>query len=183
MAFVWDNGKQPSWREALHNLVRNGSRISRNSLMRKVGAGSSSQLFEAAPPITFHTNSCEHNENEANVQVVEEKEGGAEPAVSERTLSTFCSKKSRKSDGLHLNSSKSEAIAFYNPRSKPLAALAESIGTVLDAGSPNKLQTSIKNLGVYLDSKMSIDKQVTETCKAYFFPQSCATSHSCFSYY
>ena len=50
--------------------------------MRKVGAGSSSQLFEAAPPITFRTNSCENNENEANVQVVEEKEGGAEPAVS-----------------------------------------------------------------------------------------------------
>ena len=66
--------------------------------MRKVGAGSSSQLFEAAPPITLRTNSCEHNENESNVQVVEEKEGGAEPAVSERTLSTFCSKKSRKSD-------------------------------------------------------------------------------------
>ena len=29
-------------------------------------------------------------------------------------------------NGLHLNSSKSEAIAFYNPKSKPLAALAES---------------------------------------------------------
>ena len=72
--------------------------------MRKVGAGSSSQLFEAAPPITFRTNSCEHNENEANVQVVEEKEGGAEPAVSERTLSTFCSKKSRKSDAENVES-------------------------------------------------------------------------------
>ena len=72
-------------------------------------------------------------------------------------------------NGLHLNPSKSEAIAFYNPRSKPLAALAESIGTVSVAGSPIKLQTSIKNLGIYLDSKMSFDKQVSETCKACFF--------------
>ena len=72
-------------------------------------------------------------------------------------------------NGLHLNPSKSEAIAFYNPRSKPLAALAESIGTVSVAGSPIKLQSSIKNLGVYLDSKMSFDKQVSETCKVCFF--------------
>ena len=72
-------------------------------------------------------------------------------------------------NGLHLNPSKSEAIAFYNPRSKPLAALVDSIGTVSVAGSPIKLQTSIKNLGVYLDSKMSFDKQVSETCKACFF--------------
>ena len=72
-------------------------------------------------------------------------------------------------NGLHLNPSKSEAIVFYNPRSKPFAALAESIGTVSVAGSPIKLQTSIKNLGVYLDSKMSFDKQVSETCKACYF--------------
>ena len=72
-------------------------------------------------------------------------------------------------NGLHLNPSKSEAIVFYNPRSKPLAALAESVGTVSVAGSPIKLQTSIKNLGVYLDSKMSFDKQVSETCKACYF--------------
>ena len=71
--------------------------------------------------------------------------------------------------GLHLNPSKSEAIVFYNPRSKPLAALAESIGTVSVAGSPIKLQTSIKNLGVYIDSKMSFDKQVSETCEACYF--------------
>ena len=72
-------------------------------------------------------------------------------------------------NGLHLNPSKSEAIVFYNPRSKPLAALAESIETVSVAGSPIKLQTPIKNLGVYLDSKMSFDKQVSETCKACYF--------------
>ena len=40
---------------------------------------------------------------------------------------------------------------LYNPRSKLLAALAESIGTVSVAGSTIKLQTSIKNLGA-LDS-------------------------------
>ena len=72
-------------------------------------------------------------------------------------------------NSLHLNPSKSEAIAFYNPRSKPFAALAESIGTVSVAGSPIKLQSSIKNLGVYLDSTMSFDKQVSETCKACYF--------------
>ena len=71
-------------------------------------------------------------------------------------------------NGLHLNPSKSEAIAFYTSRSNPLAALAESIGTVSVAGSSIKLQTSIKNLGVYLDSKMSFDKQASETCKACF---------------
>ena len=72
-------------------------------------------------------------------------------------------------NGLHLNPSKSEAIDFYNPKSKPLAALAESIGTVSVAGSPIKLQSSIKNLGVYLDSTISFDKQVSETCKACYF--------------
>ena len=47
-----------------------------------------------------------------------------------------------------MNPSKSETIAFYNPRSKPLAASAESIETVLVAGSPSKLKTSIKNLSI-----------------------------------
>ena len=72
-------------------------------------------------------------------------------------------------NGLHLNPSKSEAIAFFNPRSKPLESLAESITSISVAGSPIKLQSSIKNLGVYLDSKMSFDKQVSETCKASYF--------------
>ena len=72
-------------------------------------------------------------------------------------------------NGLHLNPSKSEAIAFFNPRSKPLEALAESIKSISVAGSPIMLQSSIKNLGVYLDSKMSFDKHVSETCKASYF--------------
>ena len=50
-------------------------------------------------------------------------------------------------NGLHLNPSKSEAIVFYNPRSKPLAALAESIGTVSVAGSLIKLQ---HQLGIWV---------------------------------
>ena len=79
-------------------------------------------------------------------------------------------------NGLHLNPSKSEAMAFYNPKSKPPATLAESIRTVSVAGSPIKLQTSIKNLAVYLDSKMSFDKQVSETCKACYF-HICALRH------
>ena len=72
-------------------------------------------------------------------------------------------------NGLHLNPSKSEAIAFFNPRSKPLRTLAESVESISVAGSPIKLQTSIKNLGVYLDSRLSFDKQVSETCKASYF--------------
>ena len=71
--------------------------------------------------------------------------------------------------GLHLNPSKSEAIAFFNPRSKPLESLAESIASISVAGSPIKLQSSIKNLGVYLDSRMFFDRQVSETCKASYF--------------
>ena len=55
-------------------------------------------------------------------------------------------------NGLHLNPSKSEAIAFFNPRFKPLEALAESLKFISVAGSPIKLQSSIKNLGVHLDS-------------------------------
>ena len=62
-------------------------------------------------------------------------------------------------NGLHLNPSKSEVITFFNPRSKLLQALAESIGSISVAGSPIKLQKSIKNLGVYLDSGLSFDKQ------------------------
>ena len=81
-------------------------------------------------------------------------------------------------NGLPLNPSKSEAIAFYKPRSKPLAALTESIGTVSVAGSPIRLQSSIDNLGVYLDLTMSFDKQVSETCKACY-----SVNNSCFSHY
>ena len=72
-------------------------------------------------------------------------------------------------NGLHLNLSKSEAIAFFNPRSKPIQTLAESIGSISVSGSPIKLQTTIKNLGVYLDSRLSFDKQVSEICKASYF--------------
>ena len=71
--------------------------------------------------------------------------------------------------GLHLNPSKSKAIAFFNPRSKPLEALAQSIKSLSVACSPIKLQSSITNLGVHLDSRMSFDKQVSETCKASYF--------------
>ena len=65
--------------------------------------------------------------------------------------------------------SKSEAIAFSNPRSKQLVALAESLKTITVAGFPIKLQSSIKSVGVYLDSHMSFDKHVFEICKASYF--------------
>ena len=49
---------------------------------------------------------------------------------------------------------------------KPLQTLAESVGSISVAGSPIKLQTSIKNLGVYLDFRLSFDTPLSETCKA-----------------
>ena len=76
----------------------------------------------------------------------------------------------------HLNPSKSEAINFFNLRSKPLQTIAESIETISIAGSPIKPQTSIKNLGVYLDSRLSFDKQVSEICKTSYF-HICALRH------
>ena len=66
---------------------------------------------------------------------------------------------------LHLNLSKS----FFNPRSKPLEVLAEYITSISVAGSPVKLQSTIKNLSVHLDSKMSFDKHVSKTCKVSYF--------------
>ena len=74
-------------------------------------------------------------------------------------------------NGLHLSpsKSKSEVIAFSNPRSKPLVALAESVKTITVAGFTIKLQSSIKNLGVYLDSHLSFDKHVSKICKASYF--------------
>ena len=53
--------------------------------------------------------------------------------------------------------------------SKPLQTLAESIGSISVANSAIKLQTSIKNLGVYLDSRLSFNKQVSEICKVSYF--------------
>ena len=71
---------------------------------------------------------------------------------------------------LRLSSPQSiQAIAFFNPRFKPLDVLGESIKSISVAGSPIKLQSSIKNLGVHLDSKMSFDKQVSWICKASYF--------------
>ena len=54
-------------------------------------------------------------------------------------------------------------------RMHSLRWMAESIALISVAGSPIKLQSSIKNLGVYLDSRMSCDRQVSETCKASYF--------------
>ena len=79
----------------LHRRVRNGSRVSTNSLMRNVGARSSSQLFDGALPIRFRTNCCVHGVNDVKGQSVGVKIGGAEPAVSDRIVSTFCSRKVR----------------------------------------------------------------------------------------
>ena len=70
MAVVWDEGSRPSCSETLHRRVRNGSRVSKNSLMRNVGAGSSSQLFDGALPIRFRTNCCVHGVNDEKEQSV-----------------------------------------------------------------------------------------------------------------
>jgi hypothetical protein len=58
----------------------------------------------------------------------------------------------------------------------PLKPLLNQVGSISVAGSSIKLQTSIKNLGVYLDSRLSFDKQVSETCKASYF-HICALRH------
>ena len=98
MAVVWDGGSRPSQSDALHSLVRNRRKMSKDSLMRNVGAGSSSLLFDGALPIRFRTNCCEHGVNEVKEQSVGMKTGGTEPAVSDRMVSTFCSRKLRKSE-------------------------------------------------------------------------------------
>ena len=98
MAVVWDGGSRPSQSKTLHILVRNGRSTSKDSLMRNVGTGSSSQLFDGALPIKLRTNCCEHGVNEVKEQSVGLNTGGAEPAVSDRMVSTFCSRKLRKSE-------------------------------------------------------------------------------------
>ena len=50
------------------------------------------------------------------------------------------------------------------------------ITSISVAGLPIKLHFSNKNLGVYLDSKMSFDKQVSEICKASYI-HICFLSH------
>ena len=72
--------------------------MSKDSLMRNFGAGSSSHFFDGALPIRFRTNCCEHGVNEVKEQSVDMKTGGAEPAVSDQMVSTFCSRKLRKSE-------------------------------------------------------------------------------------
>ena len=65
--------------------------------------------------------------------------------------------------------SKSGANAFYNPISKPLSRVCWNDLSCGLSHQTSKLQSSIKNLDVYLDSTMSFDKQVYETCKACYF--------------
>ena len=48
----------------------------------------------------------------------------------------------------------------------PFQPLLNQVGSISVAGSPIKLQTSIKNLGLYLNSRLSFDKQLSETCEA-----------------
>ena len=73
-------------------------------------------------------------------------------------------------NGLHLNPSKSmKPFAFYNPRSKPLAALAESIGTISVAALLSSFKHQLKIWVFTLTRAMSFDKQVSETCKACYF--------------
>ena len=84
-------------------------------------------------------------------------------------------------NGIHLNPSKSEAIAFFNPRFKPLATLAESIQSISVAGSPIKLQSSIKSLGVHLDSKMSFWQACFSGMQGIILSHPRSSSHSIFT--
>ena len=94
----WDGGSRPSRSDTLNSLVRNERRMCKDYMMRNVGAGSTSQLFDGALQIRFRTNCCEHGVNEVKEQSVDMKTAGSEPAVLDRMVSTFCSRKVRKSE-------------------------------------------------------------------------------------
>ena len=54
---------------------------------------------------------------------------------------------------------------LFQSKSKPLETLAKSITSISVAGSPIKLQSSIKNLGVYLDSKCPLTNRYLKFAK------------------
>ena len=64
MAVFWDVGKHPLWIETLHKLVRKGSMTSRHSLIKKVGTGSRSQLFEGEALMILEMSSGRQMSNE-----------------------------------------------------------------------------------------------------------------------
>jgi hypothetical protein len=72
-------------------------------------------------------------------------------------------------NGLVLNSTKSDAIIFANPRSKPSSLLAASCTSITVAGAHIPVSQNIKSLGVYLDSKLSFDKHISEITKSCYF--------------
>jgi len=100
MAVFWDVGKHPLWIETLHNLVKEGSMTSRHSLIKKVGTGSRSQLFEGEALMILEMSSERQMSNEFRSQSAGVKTGGGEPEVAERIASTLELRNERNSDGV-----------------------------------------------------------------------------------
>ena len=73
---------------------------SRHSLIKKVGTGSRSQLFEGEALMILETSSGRQMSNEFRLQSVGVKTGGDEPEVAERIASTLELRNERNSDGL-----------------------------------------------------------------------------------
>ncbi len=72
-------------------------------------------------------------------------------------------------NGLALNPSKSEAIIFVNAHSKPQRDLANNLTSLTIADTKIPVSSSIKNLGVILDNRLSFDNQVAAVCKSCLF--------------
>ena len=100
IAVFWDNGRQPLWIETLQSRVRWGSRTSRHSLTRNVGAGSRSELLAAEALMILDISSGREMSNESRLQSVRVKTGGGADAVAYRMVSTFDSRNDRNSAGL-----------------------------------------------------------------------------------
>ena len=73
---------------------------SRHSLIKKVGTGSRSQLFEGEALMILETSSGRQMSNEFRSQSAGVKTGGDEPEVAERIASTLELRNERNSDGV-----------------------------------------------------------------------------------
>jgi hypothetical protein len=67
---------------------------------------------------------------------------------------------------LQLNPSKSEALLVGTPQQ---LHKVNHLSTITIAGSPVKLSTNIKNLGVYLDSSLTLNHHVTQQCNSCYY--------------
>ena len=101
MTFFCEPERNTEVKEELQRGCRNGSRSSRNSSRMKVGIGSNSHDLDGDILMNSSSISMEHGcrlEKNCGSSL---SIGCWAPEVSERTFSTFASKKSRKSSGVN----------------------------------------------------------------------------------